>query len=297
MRPATLILCGVLNVACFQTKAAPPPPLAVRLAETGFGIPLAAEYKQVMPNLDAQVVAGRNVLSLLEERQADVTMTMADLAYFSHRRSLGKMTSQSSLRAIAALEVLPLHLVVRGDVPARDLAGLRGRSIAVTRELAGLVLKEAGLADSRTHVRPFEPGAATLLATGTLDAFMVPTPYPSDTIEPAIRQGARLVPLDGPLVERLQRTYPFIRLARIPAGTYPRQTENIHTIGVNMVYVCRANLDEALVYELTRGLFRALPALSKRVPSWQRVNVERASIVPIPLHEGAARYYRELELQ
>jgi TRAP-type uncharacterized transport system substrate-binding protein len=82
----------------------------------------------------------------------------------------------------------------------------------------------------------------------------------------------------------------------IPGSTYPGHPDAIHTIGVDALLVCRRDLEESLVYDLTRRLFEALPSLSSQQESLRLMDVELAPATPIPLHEGAARYYREREL-
>lgn len=80
----------------------------------------------------------------------------------------------------------------------------------------------------------------------------------------------------------------------IPAGVYPRQPLPVRTIGVNSLLLCRAGLEEELVYRLTKALFQEVaetPTELLRLP-----DLGRAAATPIPLHAGAARYYREREL-
>ena len=57
--------------------------------------------------------------------------------------------------------------------------------------------------------------------------------------------------------------------------------------------VCRSGLDDDLVYAITRAFFGSLPDLSMAFPPFRQMNAEDAPATPIPLHEGAARYYRE----
>jgi TRAP-type uncharacterized transport system substrate-binding protein len=59
--------------------------------------------------------------------------------------------------------------------------------------------------------------------------------------------------------------------------------------------VCRADLEEQTAYELTRQFFDILAALPA-ADSLRLMNVDSAPATPIPLHQGAARYFREREL-
>ena len=52
-----------------------------------------------------------------------------------------------------------------------------------------------------------------------------------------------------------------------------------------------------LVRRLTDGLFRMLPQLSAELPFLKGMAPERAPATPVPLHPGAALYYRERELR
>jgi len=63
-------------------------------------------------------------------------------------------------------------------------------------------------------------------------------------------------------------------------------------VGVDLLLVCRADLDSAVVYAITRALFEDIPRLARR-----QIDPYRAAATVIPLHPGAARYYREREMQ
>ena len=94
----------------------------------------------------------------------------------------------------------------------------------------------------------------------------------------------------------LTHSYPFLRPTNIPADTYAGQSSAVRTIGVDTVFLCRSELDDSLVYQLTRQFFESLPKLSLTQKSLRRMELQQAPASPIPLHEGAARYYREQEL-
>ena len=70
----------------------------------------------------------------------------------------------------------------------------------------------------------------------------------------------------------------------------------VPTVGIDMMIVCRRDMDEALVYRLTRELFEVFPRLARVEATMRFLNLEEAPATPIPLHPGAARYFREREL-
>jgi TRAP transporter TAXI family solute receptor len=90
--------------------------------------------------------------------------------------------------------------------------------------------------------------------------------------------------------------YPFLQPLVVPRGTYPGQDEAIDTVGVSSLLVCRRDVDEQFAYRLTRELFEALPEFSRTHPTARLIDPGQAPATPIPLHPGAARYYREREI-
>jgi len=87
----------------------------------------------------------------------------------------------------------------------------------------------------------------------------------------------------------MRMRYPYLKRTLIPRGTYPNQHEPIRTLGVDTLLVCRAELDDATVYAVLDAYFATRSAATPP-------NLERAPATPIPLHPGAARYYRQREL-
>ena len=98
-------------------------------------------------------------------------------------------------------------------------------------------------------------------------------------------------------MDALRSAFPFLRLAVIPAGTYPNQRETIHTLAIDIVLLAREELDSAVVRRLTAGLFQMLPRLTSELDFLEGMDPQRAPATPIPLHRGATLYYRERELR
>ena len=262
-----------------------------------FANALADSYGRATRTLHVKIVTTADPLLAIQNGQADITVTLAHLAYFAHRERHGDTNSSGShVRAIAALSVVPMQLVVRQGLTVRDVADLGGHTVMSNEEdeISDLLFDAVGLTGQVSILDMPPANALDKLVNNNVDAVLRQTYYPNALVEAVMRRGGRLLSIEGPSIELLQRTYPFIRLATIPANTYSGQEDAIHTIGINMLYACRSDLDEEIVHALTQGFFEALPQLVKLIQVLRFVNVDRASSVPIPLHEGAARYYHEL---
>lgn len=267
----------------------------------------ADEYAKVLDGVEFKVVNSPRQgtrLELLQSGDVDLTINVAQSAYLAFSGQIESRQPFDRLRAIAALGVVPLHLVVRNDSGIHSVSDLRGRAINISdpvgenARLAESVMTAFGVpaGSYRPHNAAYAGGAAKLI-NGEVEAMFVVGEYPGRAVTAATEGGlARLLPIDGPPANRLRLNSGFIHPALIPAGSYPGQQRSIRTIGVQHLLVTRQGLDETLAYELTKQLFVALPRLSSHISSLRLMDVDLASATTIPLHDGAARYYREREL-
>jgi len=300
---------GSATAACRAPAPSAPRPV-VRLTSgtpgAGFyplGQALARAYGQALPPLDVQPRDSAGSVANVEALQrgdADIGLSYADVAYVAFVGRLeGRPQAFDELRGIAVLELTPVHLVVRANSGIRDAGQLRGRRIGVGLQGSGsaltanIVLAALGIDAFSVQLEPLRyVDAGSRLAAGTLDAMFVTGGDPMGSVRASTEAGARLVPLTGPAIERLRHDYPFFRPTVIPGGTYPGHPDPVHTIGVDNLLVCRRSLDESLVHDLTMRFFEMLPSLSMLT----LMDLDQAPATPIPLHDGAARYYREREL-
>lgn len=83
----------------------------------------------------------------------------------------------------------------------------------------------------------------------------------------------------------------------IAAGTYPGVDEDVQTIAQPNFLAVNADVSDEHVYLLTKALYENLPFLNAIHPATKAMNVEQAMAgLPVTLHPGAARYYKEVGL-
>ena len=76
----------------------------------------------------------------------------------------------------------------------------------------------------------------------------------------------------------------------------PGVDKTLRTVGVPSVLLCRADLDERLVHDVTAMIFNPQENSASLAQARHWSDVRQAAATPVPLHAGAARYYREREL-
>ncbi len=269
------------------------------------GAALAQIYTDRIPGVTASAqatVASVFNVQAVHRGKADVAFTMGDVAYFAyHRGTDADPTPQTRLRGMAVLYTNTIQVVVRRDSGIRSVADLRGRRVGVgapgsgTEVAARIVIEGYGLqyADVGADYLSFSEVAAQM-QDRTLDGGFVVASFPVSAITDAsLSVGIRLLSIDPAVRDRIQRQYPFFKPVVVPRGTYRDQDADVETLGVDNLLVCRDDLPEDLVYLLTKTFFDALPELTQAHVAAKSIDPGRAPATPIPLHPGAARYYRE----
>lgn len=209
-----------------------------------------------------------------------------------------------NLRVIAGLYPEDIHIVVRADSPIRALSDLRGKRVALGEPESGtladarLVLDAASLSEcdiKAEYLRLSE--AADGLVQGRIDAFFMTGGYPVPAVtDVASTVPTRLVPIPHDAAERLAKKFPFFGVDAIPAGSYPGIDSDTATLRTTALWVVRAEIGDNLVYAITKSLWSEATRrlLSTTTPVGRRIRLATAlDGVAIPLHPGAARFYRE----
>ena len=312
--PFLLLLIAVAGgVACGRAEGPQSTPRVLKLTtgpEGGGFYPLGRQLAEALnarlgdTELRAVVSAGAVAnVEAIQNGTAELALTFADVAYLGFSGRLDRSTGPlMHLRGVTVLQLTPVALAVRPGLSIKSPAELRGRSVGVgppgsgTALTATLILGAFGLDESTVRIETLGfSDAAQRLLEGRLDAMFDNAINQAASLKEATEGGATLVPIEGAVVEGLRRDYPFLRPTSIRAQSVPAFPRATHTVGVDGLLICRSDLPDDLVYRLTKEFFNVLPTLSL-VGEARRMNLDLAPATPIPLHAGAARYYREREL-
>ncbi|MBI1778257.1 MAG: TAXI family TRAP transporter solute-binding subunit [Proteobacteria bacterium] len=258
----------------------------------------------------AQATAGsvENV-EKIGKGQLDGGLTQADIAFWAYYGA-GLYTPAGAiheLRAVANLYADFVHLVVRADSPINTVADLRGKRVSLGEPGSGT------LVDAQMVLRAFRIEEASLqpsylrvgesldrMLAGELDALFqvggVPT---ADIAELAQRLPVRLVPIAGPEIDALRASQPFFTEATIPQDAYKGVSQPVATIATGALFVVSSKVDDDTVFGIAKALWHknTRAVFDNGPPEAKRIQLGNAlSTVPIPLHPGAERYYREAKL-
>jgi hypothetical protein len=95
-------------------------------------------------------------------------------------------------------------------------------------------------------------------------------------------------------LEKICSEYPVWTSYALPANTYPGQSKNIQTIAQPNFLACRADLPEDVIYSVTKTIYDNLSEIQNIHKATLAMKLEKAiGGLVVPLHPGAAKFYRE----
>jgi TRAP transporter TAXI family solute receptor len=211
-----------------------------------------------------------------------------------------------NLRAIASLYPESIHFVTRKGAGIGSVRDLAGKRVSLDEQGSGtlvdarIILEAYGLTEDDIMAEYIKPSPAVAkMKDGELDAFVITAGYPVPSVaELCGSVGCEILPIDGPEVDRLIEAYPFFHEELIPADTY-EGVPPTPTVSVGAQWIVAEEVDEDLVYGITTALWHenARQLLDSGHAKASAISLATAlDGIAIPLHPGAARYYREVGL-
>ncbi|MDA7982444.1 MAG: TAXI family TRAP transporter solute-binding subunit [Alphaproteobacteria bacterium] len=208
------------------------------------------------------------------------------------------------LRAVFSVHPEPFQILVGRDSDINGWNDLQGKRVNIGNPGSGqrgtfeVLLDangvDAGFFSAATELTSSEQSSA--LCNGDIHAYGYTVGVPNAGVAQAADGcGARIINLDNSAVQKLVSDNPFYAFATIPSGTYSTVTRDVTTFGVKATFVTSEDVDDDLVYEVTRAVFENFDAFKSLHPAFANLTPEAmiSEGISAPIHEGAMRYYRE----
>lgn len=189
-----------------------------------------------------------------------------------------------------------------------DMLAVKGKTVGMGKQNSGtlgsnkVLLSGLGLdmaADFKLMHAGYGP-TADAMANGQSVAAGIPSGPPTGAITKlmAANQGKfTILNVTAEQGEKMNSGRNLWTPYTIAAGTYPGQEKDINTIAQPNFLAVNANVDEEHVYLLTKTIYENLPFLQAIHKATKAMDVKKAmGGLPLPLHPGAARYYKEVGL-
>ena len=195
------------------------------------------------------------------------------------------------------------QVVVLDNSPIQTMADLKGKKVCMGPAgnaaiiLADIVWGKYGFTtnDIKTTYVAYDDGISQL-EDGNVDAVYIQTASPASAIQQlaAGGKGYRLLSVDEAIANELCEEYGYFGYGTIASTVYDNMKEDVNTMYVSNMVAVRADLDEDLVYEMTKAIFENLDIIKSSHKAASGLSLENAVRVSIPMHPGAERYFKEV---
>lgn len=283
-------------------------PVGVALA-TLVKVKLQPKHKIGMSAINS-AGSGENV-KLLREDQAQFAILQGLFGQWAWTGT-GKVEAdgpQAHMRSVSMLWQNVEHFVVRKDQAKSgtidDLKAMNGEKFSIGKKNSGTegsgrtILSNLGIDPDQTFDLAFMGygPSADALQNGTIAGMNTPAGVPVGAVTrafAAIGDDIRVLDFTDEQVARANGDGALWTRYVIPAGTYPSQDQEIKTIAQPNFLAVRADVGEEEVYMITKTIYENLPFLQGIHKATTAMALDKAIAgLPVPLHPGAARYYRE----
>jgi TRAP transporter TAXI family solute receptor len=267
---------------------------------------LAETLRAQQPRYEVDIVSNGGAVSSLDDLQQGASDCSFSYSNLTYEAFVGRLADEPGplkhLRGVAVVELTPLYFVSRLGSDVKRVNDLEGRSLSLGPKGSGsyraalIVLDAFGVDATKVHMQNERFGVSVgRMSEGKLDAFFILAGRPGNFR--SVVKNSRVLPLEGDTVDKLRTRYPFLHPVVIPPGTFATQTTPIRTVGVDSVLLCRDDVAPEDVARVTKDWFLTVSRLVKDGRLADAVTPSLASATPIPLHPGAADYYRARQVQ
>ena len=306
----SLAACGGETTPSGSSSAAPKELRFVTGGESGtyyaFGTVIAQHAtNNIGTKVTALVGAGsKGNVNKLQDKEAELAFCQSDvMAYAYDGTNLfekeGKVTNFSVLGALY-IETVQL-VAVNPDI--KSVTDLKGKSVSVGAAGSGvyfnaldvLAAYDMKLEDIKPTYQSFGDSANDL-KDGKIDAAFIVAGAPTTAVVDlaTTNKNTHLVSFDEEHLNKLLAASPYYTKSVIKGGTYSTIAEDVVTVGVGAVVLVRDDIDEEVVYKLTKDIFEDPGKLVDSHAKYGEVSIEYgSSMTSVPYHKGAAKYFAE----
>jgi len=273
------------------------------------GVALSQIYGKNIPNSrsTAQVTrASAENLNLLQSGRGEAAFALADAVSYAWQgnEEAGFKQKLDRLRGISGLYNNYIQIVANADSGIKTLADLKGKRISVGAARSGTelnaraILAAAGLSYKdlgKVEYLPFGE-SVELMKNRQLDATLQSAGLGVASIRDlASAIAITVIPVPADVVAKVGDA--AYQAAVIPANTYTGQTADVPTAAIPNFLITHSRVPDDVVYQMTKSMYENLDTLYAAHNAAKNIKRDNAiKGMPVPLHPGAERYYREVGL-
>ncbi|MDO9074508.1 MAG: TAXI family TRAP transporter solute-binding subunit [Rubrivivax sp.] len=273
------------------------------------GVALSQIFAKDIPNVrsTAQVTkASAENLNLLQAGRGELALSLADSVSqaWNGVEEAGFKSKLDKLRGLSATYNNYIQIVASADSGIKTLADLKGKRVSVGAAKSGTelnaraIFKAAGFgyADlAKVEYLPFGE-SVELMKNRQLDATLQSAGLGVASIRDlATAVKIVVIPVPADVVAKVGDA--AYQASVIPANTYSGQAVDVPTAAIPNFLITHSGVSDDIAYRMTKALYDNIETLYAAHNAAKAIKRENAvKGMPVPLHPGAERYYKEVGL-
>ena len=273
------------------------------------GVALSQIYGKALPEAKSSVQATKasaENLNLLQAGRGEIAFTLGDALSdaWKGNEEAGFKTPLKKLRGVAGIYSNYIQIVASVDSGIKTLADLKGRRVAVGAPKSGteinarVILKGAGMSYKdlgKVEYLPFGE-SVELMKNRQIDATLISAGLGVSAIRD-LATAVKIVVVAIPADVVAKISDPAYIGGTIPANTYEGQAAPVATIAIENFLVTHESVATDTVYKMTKSMYENLDQMVAAHSAAKAIKREDGPRnMPLPLHPGAEKYYREVHL-
>ena len=245
--------------------------------------------------------SGENV-RLVNSGEVPLGFSQNDIAYAAFNGLDPYKDKFQNLTGVVSVFSEAVHAVARQGVGITKLEDFKGRKVSLGARGSGneancrQIFPYFGLSyDTMTPIFLPYGESADQFKDRQLDAFVFTFAYPHPVMQDiTTTHGVTYLPIKGKQADDLIAKFPYFAKVEIPAKTYRGQDAAVQTLGVKALIIANKDAPEAMVYAFTKGFFENIESIKQSHSMAKEASLKAAlEAMTVPLHPGAAKYYKE----
>ena len=247
-------------------------------------------------------------INTIRAGELDMGVAQSDWQYHAYngsgKDSFKEMGPFKELRAVFSVHPEPVSIIARADSGIKTVNDLVGKRVNIGNPGSGTEATWNVMWGAMGHTNDDLKLVAQLKSAETpqalcdnkIDAFFWLVGNPSGLNKEATTTcDAVVAEVSNAAIDKLVADNSFYRYATIPGGMYRGNPDDIKTFGVGATFVSSTATSEETVYQVVKAVFENFDAFKKLHPAF--ANLKESEMIKdalsAPLHDGAARYYKE----
>ena len=243
---------------------------------------------------------------LVGNGDSDMGMVMGSVAF---KAVQGEKPFEKKFDLVSLFQMYPApeHIVTTAQSGIKQIADLKGKKVSIDvpgsgcSTMAKAILEEAGfnLEKDLTIANLSQTESVQALKDGIVDAVFFNFAYPGSAVmDLAATRDIVLVPVDQKLADKVIKKYPYYVKIVIPGKAYTKVDYDVLYLGDSNVMIANKKMKNDVAYKVVKAIYSNVKegkyALINIHPVAAQLTPQNAVNSPLPLHPGAAKYFKEV---